>query len=109
MPEHRVVVYDTIKIKAPKPKDPRIWGGLILLGSFLFVQTWASLEFQAVIKAPYVNLPYTVLICLLFFLTWLAEIAAVLVIVFLILAGVFLAGQAVFRFLSRIYQLVFRR
>ena len=106
MSEHRVIVYDTIKIKAPKPSNPRIWGGLFLLGSFLLVQTWASLEFQVVIKAPFVHFPYTVLICLLFGVTWLVEIAAALAIGFLILAWTYLATRAVFRLLSRIYQKV---
>lgn len=109
MPEHRVVVYDTIKMKPPKPTDPRLWGGLILLGGFLLFQTWASIEFQSVLRAPYANVPYTVLISVLFGLTCLVEIAAALAIVFVILAGIFLAGRALFGFLSRIYQVVFRR
>lgn len=109
MPEHRVVIYDTIKIKPSKPKDPRLWGGLILLGGFLLIQTWASIEFQSVMKAPYANVPYTVLISALFGLTCLVEIAAALAIVLAILVGIFLAGRAVFHFLSRIYYVVFRR
>jgi len=108
MGNNRVVVYDTSKVRAPKPTDPRLWAGLILFGGFLLVQTWASLEFQKVMKAPYVNLPYTVLISLLFGVTWLVEIAAVLAIAFLILAGIYLAGRAAFRFLSRIYRVVLR-
>lgn len=109
MPEHRVVVYDTIKMKPPKPTDPRLWGCLILLGGFLLVQTWASIEFQSVMRAPYANVPYTVLISVLFGLTCLVEIAAALAILFVVLAGIFLAGRAVFHFLSRIYHVVFRR
>ncbi len=109
MPEHRVVVYDTIKIKSPRPTDPRLLGGLILLGGYLLIQTWASLEFQSVMRAPYANVPYTVLISVLFGLTCLVEIAAALAVVFVILAGIFLAVRALFRFLYRIYQVVFRR
>jgi uncharacterized membrane protein len=109
MRDNRIVVYDTIKIGSPKPTDPRLWTGLILLGGLLLIQTWASLEFQAVMKAPYANLPYTILISALFGLTWLVEIAAVLAIVFLVVAAVVLTGRAVGRLLSRIYRVVFRR
>lgn len=109
MSEHRVVIFDTIKIKPSKPTDPRLWGGLILLGGFLLIQTWASIEFQSVMRAPCANVPHTVLISVLFGLTCLVEIAAALAILFVILAGIFLAGRAVFHFLSRIYHVVFRR
>lgn len=109
MGNNRVVVYDTIKIRAPKPTDPRLWAGLIVFGGFLLVQTWASLEFQQVMKAPCINFPYTVLISLLFGVTSLFELAALLAIAFLVLAGIYLAGRAVFRLLSRIYRGVFRR
>lgn len=109
MRENRMVIYDTIKIRPPKPTDPRVWAGLILLGGFLLIQTWASLEFQAVMKAPYANLPYTILIAALFGLTWLVEIAAVLAIVFLVVAAVVLTRRAVARFLSQMYRMVLRR
>jgi hypothetical protein len=109
MRDNRIVVYDTIKIGLPKPTDPRLWVGLILLGGFLLVQTWASLEFQAVMKAPYANLPYTILIAAIFGLTWLVEIAAVLAIVFLVIAAIVLAGRAIVRFLSQMFRVVFRR
>lgn len=109
MRDNRIVVYDTIKIGPPKPTDPRLWAGLILLGGFLLVQTWASLELQAVMKAPYANLPYTILIAAIFGLTWLVEIAAVLAIVFLVIAAIVLAGRAIVRFLSQMFRVVFRR
>lgn len=109
MRETRIVIYDTIKIRPPNPTDPRLWAGLILLGGFLLVQTWASLEFQAVMKAPHANLPYTILISGLFGLTLLVEIAVGLAIVFLVVAAIVLAGRAMVRFLSQMYRMVFRR
>mgnify|MGYP000167338671 CR=1 FL=1 len=105
MRHHRIVVYDTIKVRPTKPTDPRLWAGMCILGGFLLLQTWASIEFKAVM-APFANLPYTILISVLFGLTVLVEIAAGLAIIVLIFAAIGLAARGLFRFVSRMFRTV---
>jgi hypothetical protein len=106
MSHRRIVVYDTIKVRPPMPTDPRLWAGICFVGGFLLAQTWASIEFQAVMQAPLANLPYTALISVLFGLTVLVEIAAGLAIIVLILAAIGLAARGLFRFVSRMFRVV---
>lgn len=110
MSQNRIVVYDTVKVPREDPPDFRIWFGLIGFGLFLYLQYLVGIEFDAVLKTPLDNLPYTVFIGLAFVFMYLVEIVLALIIIGGILGIIAMAAikvcksvKAAHSFLKRVF------